>query len=682
MVNENRVKSDGIVVPCCSPSWDSRHLPPEQRRFRRVHGLQLPLHPQQVAGWVLLIVVFIGTFTVLLTTPPLLPPYPDLRFILLLLFAALFLLHLSTHLTVLLLDPADPEVRARPARAIVPEFDRTRHLHVIENGRCHLCNITTRGPRTKHCSICNKCVPRFDHHCKWLNNCIGGRNYPAFLVCLVSTLVVALAVTALSLGELVLLLTVPWDSGTNGATSMSNATTAMPPLSLVPDSPGTGSLVLVIVIGVLSAIAAVLLIHLCFFHGYIACLGLTTYEYVRSKRERGVTSTGATAAESRMTHHRSTVTGGFCGMPYCTDCTAADGGEDVDGRMMVRRGLCSRFCDNGSLLDNSTNATKRTMTTTTTTTTTEEDVYVCSTHEEIARNGKDVPSKTLSPPIKGSRNFRLCFSYDSHTTETSIRVSSQTTDAELKNYGVESPDTTKSSSTPSPVSCCFSIMNASHAADGSSRLHDGRHRRRSGEPTKRSCGTMRRIQTFLQTRLRKGSRQRLTTSSLSSSSAAAAAAIARHCSNKIIPHQAASFPDSVAPGALTAENRDRSGDLVDAITTELTTENYPRPPARLPALDLSRENVRKTRKVSSNATDISVLGQMPSSAIPKRNQPHLRTRRSTSFSKKRPRFKVGSHVVSQTAQLSPIPESEFSKPATPRSPLRSASIFTFPPLHE
>lgn len=645
MPNESCAKS--AIVRCCS-SRDGQHVPLEHRRFRRVHGLQLPLHPQQIIGWVLLIVVLVGTYTVLLTTPPLLP---SLRFILSLLFAVLFLLHVLTHLAVLLLDPADPEVRARPARVVVPEFDRSKHRHVIENGRCHLCNITTRCRRTKHCSICNKCVPRFDHHCKWLNNCIGGRNYPAFLVCLVSTLVVALAVTALALGELVLVnahLLVsdgPWDGGDNGNETMNNAT-ATPPLLPVP---GTGSLVLVTVIGVLSAIAAVLLIHLCFFHGYIACLGLTTYEYVRGKRERGI---AGAAADSR-----TTSAAGLCGMPYCT---AVDG-EDIDRMVPGARGLYSRFCENnGTMIKNSTSTTRMTMATT--------DVYVCSTHEETrggeaTANGKDACSKTL-PSMKGSRNFRLCFSYDSRTTETSIEVSSsQATDAvELRNH-VESPDA-KSSSTPSPVSCCFSIMNH---ADGS--RHDGRKRRTGehrAEPAKRSCGTMRRIQTFLQARLRKGSRQRLTASS---------SAIVRHCGNKIIPQ--AGSPPGVAP-ALN-EDQDR---IIEAMATELTSPDYPRPPARLPALDLSR-TARKIRKVSSNTADISVLGQLPSSAIAKRNQAHLRTRRSSaSFTKKRPRFKVGSHVVTQTAQLSPIPESEFSKPATPRSPSRSGSIFSFPPLHE
>jgi palmitoyltransferase len=58
-------------------------------------------------------------------------------------------------------------------------------LDLIEKGEnlnyyCPYCLIK-QNFKIKHCLICKICVDRFDHHCFWLDNCIGKENYNLFV---------------------------------------------------------------------------------------------------------------------------------------------------------------------------------------------------------------------------------------------------------------------------------------------------------------------------------------------------------------------------------------------------------------------------------------------------------------------------------------------------------------------
>lgn len=77
----------------------------------------------------------------------------------------------------------------------VPPKDQTYNAVSI----CKKCLIP-KPPRTHHCSICNRCILKFDHHCPWLNQCIGHYNHRYFFLYMVYTVIGVLFVMLFGIG--------------------------------------------------------------------------------------------------------------------------------------------------------------------------------------------------------------------------------------------------------------------------------------------------------------------------------------------------------------------------------------------------------------------------------------------------------------------------------------------------
>ncbi|KAI4463932.1 zinc finger dhhc domain containing protein [Holotrichia oblita] len=68
---------------------------------------------------------------------------------------------------------------------------------------CEKCKLV-KPDRAHHCSVCEACVLKMDHHCPWINNCIGFNNYKFFVLYLLYSLIYCLYISITTIKYVIL----------------------------------------------------------------------------------------------------------------------------------------------------------------------------------------------------------------------------------------------------------------------------------------------------------------------------------------------------------------------------------------------------------------------------------------------------------------------------------------------
>ncbi|CAE8734795.1 unnamed protein product, partial [Polarella glacialis] len=178
-------------------------------------------------------------------------------------FSASFLVMFVAGAWTMSVDPIDP---------LVVEADRAAEMDGAEMLFCRYCDSNVQL-ESKHCWECNKCVANFDHHCPWLNTCIGARNYGGFYVSIWALFVMLGVASAAAVLVLVEAVQVHKEAVLLGQEEDKNVLGLNEVATLV-----IASLVLAVNIPLF-----LLDFTLVIFHTYLCCENITTYEYLTGK---------------------------------------------------------------------------------------------------------------------------------------------------------------------------------------------------------------------------------------------------------------------------------------------------------------------------------------------------------------------------------------------------------------
>ncbi|KAK3012041.1 hypothetical protein RJ639_010705 [Escallonia herrerae] len=128
---------------------------------------------------------------------------------------------------------------------------------------------------SKHCRSCDKCVDGFDHHCRWLNNCVGRKNYITFISLMAISVIWLVIEVGVGIAVLVRCFVDKKSMEAEIVDRLGNGFSRVPFAAVVA------------LCTAVSLLACVPLGELFFFHMILIRKGITTYEYVVAMRDMG-----------------------------------------------------------------------------------------------------------------------------------------------------------------------------------------------------------------------------------------------------------------------------------------------------------------------------------------------------------------------------------------------------------